>query len=44
LPTPSVVTGILRTIKASMIERSLGHLRSKDLKEVDAALRETLGL
>lgn len=44
LPKPSVVTGILRTIKASMIETSLGHLRPKDLKDVDAALRETLGL
>ncbi|HEX7670781.1 MAG TPA: type II toxin-antitoxin system PemK/MazF family toxin [Polyangiaceae bacterium] len=44
LPKPSVATGILRTIEVSMIEIALGHLRSKDLKEVEAALRETLGL
>ncbi len=44
LPKPSVVTGILRTVKRSMVERSLGRLRAKDLKDVDASLRETLGL
>jgi mRNA interferase MazF len=44
LPKPSVVTGILRTIKVTMIESELGRLRTRDLHEVDAALRETLGL
>jgi mRNA interferase MazF len=44
LPKPSLVTGILRTVKPAMVERALGRLRPKDLKDVDASLRETLAL
>jgi mRNA interferase MazF len=44
LPRPSVVTGILRTIKRPMIESRLGKLRPRDAREVDGALREVLGL
>ncbi len=41
---PSVVTGILRTIKQSMIHKKLGKMPAKDMKAVDIALREALGL
>jgi mRNA-degrading endonuclease toxin of MazEF toxin-antitoxin module len=41
---PSVVTGILRTIKQSMIRRRLGTLLPEDAKAVDGALRRALGL
>lgn len=41
---PSVVTGILRTIKQSMIHKKLGRMSAKDMKAVDIALREALGL
>lgn len=41
---PSVVTGILRTVKQSMIRRRLGSLLAADAKAVDGALRRTLNL
>jgi len=44
LPRPSVATAILRTIKQSMIERSLGKLPTRDLRAFKQLLRVTLGL
>ena len=41
---PSVVTGILRTIKQSMMARKLGKLEPKDLEAVEGQLRQNLGL
>ena len=41
---PSVATGILRTIKANLIVRSLGSLSHQDLQRVEKNLRHTLGL
>ena len=41
---PSVVTGILRTIKAAMIHRRLGSVPARELTAIDRTLRETLGL
>src|SRR3989338_10542529 len=40
---PSVVTGIIRTIKASVITRTLGVLTKPDLQKVHQHLRSTLG-
>ncbi len=44
LPFPSVVTGILRTIKQDMIVRKVGELQVAELQAVDSKLREVLGL
>jgi len=41
---PSLVTGIIRTIKRKMIERRLGALARADLDAVDRELRRTLAL
>lgn len=41
---PSVVTGILRTVKQAMILRKLGTLPAPDLKRYGDALLEALGL
>ncbi|HXV59914.1 MAG TPA: type II toxin-antitoxin system PemK/MazF family toxin [Vicinamibacteria bacterium] len=41
---PSLVTGILRTIRRTMIVRKLGALQKRDLENVDKALRRSLGL
>ena len=41
---PSVVTGIIRTIKKSMIYRRLGSLAKSDMEAVDRELRRCLGL
>lgn len=41
---PSVVTGILRTVKRHMIEATLGALEASDLSAVERNLRESLGL
>lgn len=41
---PSVVTGILRTIKQDMIARNLGNLTPRDLEAVEGQLRQYLGL
>ena len=44
LPQPSVVTGILQTVKQSAVMRSLGRLAERDLIAVEANLREALAL
>ncbi|MEK6608478.1 MAG: type II toxin-antitoxin system PemK/MazF family toxin [Myxococcota bacterium] len=44
LPLPSLVTAILRTIKASMIERKLGRLGAADMRAVERSLRKVLSL
>ena len=41
---PSVVTGIIRTIRQTMIHRRLGSLAKADLEAVDSRLRRCLGL
>jgi mRNA interferase MazF len=41
---PSVVTGVLRTIKRTMIDRSLGTMAPSDREACDRALRRSLGL
>lgn len=41
---PSVVTGVLRTIKRSMIQRRLGALHPADAEAVDACLRRALDI
>lgn len=40
LPQPTVVTGILRTVKRDMLERRFGSIHAQDW----AAVREELGL
>jgi hypothetical protein len=44
LPKPSVVTGIIRTVKASMIGRTLGVMPKDDLSAYRQALSQALGL
>ena len=44
LPLPSVVTGVLRTIKRHMIETALGVLDASDLVAVERNLRAALGV
>jgi len=44
LPKASVVTGILRTIKQTMILRRMGALANKDMGSVDAVLARALSL
>jgi mRNA interferase MazF len=41
---PSVVTGILRTIKQGMIARKLGTMPLADMKGVEGNLRDALAL
>ena len=41
---PSTVTGIIRTVKRSMIERKLGSLANADREAVDRELRRSLAL
>ena len=41
---PSVVTGILRTIKQSMIERKMGEISPCDLAEIESNLTQILEL
>ena len=41
---PSVVTGVLRTVKRTMIERRLGAMPAGDLRAIDEGLRRSLGL
>ncbi len=41
---PSVVTGIIRTAKQSMISRRLGSLAESDMREMEAKLRDILVL
>lgn len=44
LPLPSTVTGIVRTIKQDMIQRTLGSLSADDLAGVEAQVRASLAL
>lgn len=41
---PSMVTGIVRTVKRTMIDRKIGSLATADLDAVDQELRRSLGL
>lgn len=41
---PSVVTGIFRTVKGTMIERKLGSMPAPDMAGVDRQLRRILGI
>jgi len=41
---PSVVTGIIRTVKQNMVSRQIGTLSSTDLHDVKRKLRESLDL
>lgn len=41
---PSVVTGVLRTVKREMIERRIGKLPAADQQAIDAALGRSLAL
>ena len=41
---PSVTTGILRTIKQSMIERKMGVVSPRDLTEIESNLIQILAL
>ena len=41
---PSVVTGIMRTMKRTMIARTLGSLTKSDFEAVERELRRCLGL
>ena len=44
LPLPSVVTGILRTIKREMVVGAIGTLGSSDLLAVERNVRASLGV
>ncbi|MBA7471234.1 hypothetical protein ES707_06537 [subsurface metagenome] len=44
LKYPSIATGIIRTIKQSMIIRKLGAMSREDLRELDKQLNIILGL
>lgn len=44
LPLPSVVTGIIRTIKQGMIGRRLGFVSEKDMSGIEVNLKGMLGL
>lgn len=44
LPVPSVVTGIIRTIKQDMVIRRIGTLAAADLEAVEQKLRGNLAL
>jgi mRNA-degrading endonuclease toxin of MazEF toxin-antitoxin module len=44
LAFPSTVTGIIRTIKRSMVRRKLGSLATQDLPAANRNLRRSLGL
>ena len=41
---PSMVTGILRTIKRTMVDRKIGSLPRPDLESINRELRRSLGL
>ena len=44
LPYPSIVTGIVRTIKHDMIAAKMGELPASELRSVEEKLREILAL
>ncbi len=41
---PSLVTGIFRTVKRSMIDRKLGAMPKSEIEAIDLKLRQSLGL
>jgi mRNA-degrading endonuclease toxin of MazEF toxin-antitoxin module len=41
---PSVATGVIRTVKQTMIERRLGLLTTGELEAIQEKLRQVLGL
>ena len=41
---PSVATGILRTVKQSMIAKKLGSMPAQDMQMIDSKLKLVLGL
>ena len=41
---PSLVTGIFRTIKRTMIDRKLGSMPNPDMEAIDRELHRSLGL
>lgn len=41
---PSLVTGIVRTVRRTMIDRRIGSMVRTDLEAVDQELRRSLGL
>ena len=41
---PSIVTGVLCTIKQSMIERKMGEISPRDLAEIESNLTQILEL
>jgi len=41
---PSVATGIIRTIKQSLIIRRLGSMSKGDLEQIDKQLRIAIGM
>jgi len=41
---PSLVTGIFRTIKRSMVDRKLGAMPKAEMHAIDMKLRQSLGL
>lgn len=43
LKFPSIVTGIIQTLKIDIIERRLGKLAPSDLLEYQSTLKKTLG-
>jgi len=44
VPVIAVVTGIIRTLKQSMIERTLGKMPPEEMQAVEARLRLILQL
>jgi mRNA interferase MazF len=41
---PSVATGIIRTVKQSMVGHKLGSMSSRDMRAIEGNLRLSLGL
>jgi mRNA-degrading endonuclease toxin of MazEF toxin-antitoxin module len=41
---PSMVTGIFRTIKQTMIDRKVGTMAKAEMLAIDSKLRQSLGL
>ena len=41
---PSLVTGIFRTIKRTMVGRKLGAMPKREMEAIDLKLRQSLGL
>jgi len=41
---PSLVTGVFRTIKQTMIDRKVGTMPKPDMQAIDLKLRQSLGL